>query len=85
MVEHDLPKVEAGVRFPSLAQGNRTREGVGKRQFPVAEILKPRGFKERMEMSDVRFPSPTQVAQNYCGAKQKIASLNSVIRSSNLI
>jgi hypothetical protein len=24
------------------------REGVGKREFPVAEVLKPRGFKEQI-------------------------------------
>jgi hypothetical protein len=32
-----------GVFFIS---GGRTGRGAGKREFPVAEILKPRGFRE---------------------------------------
>ncbi len=39
--------------------GGLEREGVGKREFPLAEILKPRGFRERMKMSDVRCPAPS--------------------------
>ena len=45
--------------------GIRTWEGVGKREFPVAEILKPRGFKERAKRatgsSEAESLSPSQI------------------------
>jgi hypothetical protein len=42
-------------------RGNaRLAEAVGEAQdsFPVAEVLKPMGFKERVNTSDVRLPHP---------------------------
>lgn len=40
--------------------GTRTREGVGKRKFPVAEELEPRGSKAQAKPSSEIVPVPEQ-------------------------
>ncbi len=40
--------------------GIELREGVGKREFPVAELFKPRGLKERSDRFVFRSPAPSK-------------------------
>ena len=41
---------------------NRTWEGVGKREFPVAELFKPRGLKERSDRLAFLLPLPDRTS-----------------------
>ena len=41
-----------------FTKGFERERGRGNGSFPVAEALKPRGFKERVNTSDIRLPHP---------------------------
>jgi hypothetical protein len=47
--------------FFYISEWDGTREGVGKREFPVAEILKPRGFKAKRFAFQPRAPEKTRL------------------------